>query len=284
MRILLTGRTGQVGSALERSLAPLGEVIAWDRGSADFSNSRSFSELIQKVNPGIIVNAAAYTAVDRAETERATAYAVNTAAVGALAEAAKTIDALLVHFSTDYVFDGEKREPYVESDLPAPLSVYGSSKLDGERLVAASGCRHLIFRTSWVYGPSGRNFLRAILAAANIRPELRVVNDQRGAPTSSASIAAAIASALADPGLTKMSDGIYHLSAAGETTWYGFAKEIIARRGLGNAVTPISSAEYSAAARRPRNSMLDNSKIAQTFGIKLPHWREGLAAVLAVIH
>lgn len=280
MRILLTGRNGQVGSALERSLAPLGGVIAWDRRSADFSNSKTLSELIRKEKPDIIVNAAAYTAVDRAESERDTAFAVNATAVGVLAEEAKRLDALLVHFSTDYVFDGEKQSSYVETDAPNPLSVYGLSKLEGERRLAASGCRHFIFRTSWVYGPRGTNFLHAILAAARAKPELRVVDDQRGAPNSSIAIAEATARILSGPAFATAPSGIYHLSAAGETTWCGFARAILAEAGIGTPVTAIRTEEYPTAARRPMNSVLDNAKMERVFGVSLAPWQVALRGVM----
>ena len=281
MRILLTGRSGQVGSALLPALAPLGKVSAFDRRALDLLDLQSIKNTVAKIKPDIIINAAAYTAVDRAEQERDAAFAVNVQAVKELAYEAKSIDALLIHFSTDYVFDGEKRTPYVESDVPSPLNVYGQSKLEGERAIASSGCRHLIFRTSWVYAPGGRNFLHAILAAAKTKPELRVVNDQRGAPTASGAIAGAVAQVLAHPG---KANGLYHLSAGGETTWHGFAQAILEAKGLKNPVTAIRSDEYPAAAKRPKNSLLDNGKIGAEFGIALPGWRQGLAAVLAAIH
>jgi len=236
---------------------------------------------VRSVRPDVIVNAAAYTAVDRAEVERDAAFAVNAAAVCVLAEEAKKLGALLVHFSTDYVFDGEKAAPYHEDDSPHPVSVYGESKLAGERAVAASGCRYLIFRTSWVYSAHGRNFLRAILAAAQEKKELRVVDDQRGAPTSAQAIARAVVSILMKenpPG------GLYHMSAAGETTWHAFARAILEGVGLQTPVVAITSAEYAARARRPKNSLLDNSRLQRVFGFALPDWRAGLAAVLAAIH
>jgi dTDP-4-dehydrorhamnose reductase len=284
LRILLTGCKGQVGSALAQVLAPLGELSAFDRQGLDLLDAASIGSTMAKVRPDIIVNAAAYTAVDRAEREGELAFAVNSRAVGELAREARAIGALLVHFSTDYVFDGEKPSPYVESDAPNPLNAYGRSKLAGERAVAASGCRHLIFRTSWVYGPAGRNFLHSILAAAQAKPELRVVDDQRGAPTSSGAIAAALGQILARRNLPETAAGIYHLSAAGETTWHGFATAILRARGLQTPVVAISSDEYPAAARRPKNSVLDNSKIGAAFGVALPDWRQSLAAVLAAIH
>ncbi|MSQ48862.1 MAG: dTDP-4-dehydrorhamnose reductase [Betaproteobacteria bacterium] len=284
MRILLTGSKGQVGSALAQALAGLGELSALDRQGLDLLDVQSITNAIAKAKPDVIVNAAAYTAVDRAEQEEDAAFAVNSRAVDALARGAKSLDALLIHFSTDYVFDGEKPAPYMETDAPNPLSVYGRSKLAGERVIAASGCRHLIFRTSWVYGPAGRNFLHAILAAAKTKPELRVVNDQHGAPTSSAAIAGAVAQVLANLDLSRIASGLYHLSAAGETTWHGFATAILEAKGIKIPVRAIRSDEYPVAAQRPKNSRLDNAKAAATFGIALPDWREGLAGVMRAMY
>jgi dTDP-4-dehydrorhamnose reductase len=283
LKILLTGRTGQVGSALERALAPLGELRAFDRTGFDLSDLEAIESRIRIEKPDVIVNAAAYTAVDRAEQELQAAFDVNSRAVSALARAAKAAGALLVHFSTDYVFDGEKPAPYVESDAPNPINVYGRSKLEGERAIAASGCRHLVFRTSWVYAPAGRNFLHAILAAAKTQPELRVVDDQHGAPTSNLDIAAAVARALSMPGLADKG-GLYHLTAGGETSWHGFAKAILDARGIATPLLAIPSGAYPTAARRPKNSRLSNAKLAATFGIALPDWREGLAAVLRALN
>jgi dTDP-4-dehydrorhamnose reductase len=280
LRILLVGCGGQVGSALAQALAPLGELHAYDRQGLDLADARSIGCAMVASRPDIIVNAAAYTAVDSAEREPDAAFAVNRDATAELARQAKAVDALLIHFSTDYVYDGEKRTPYVESDAPAPLSVYGRSKLEGDRAIAASGCRHFIFRTSWVYGPSGRNFLRAILAAAQARPELRVVNDQHGAPTSSGAIAAAVAQVIASPGVAREPSGVYHLSAAGATTWHGFAAEILRARGLTTPLVAIRSDEYPVAARRPKYSVLDNARLGAAFGVALPDWHQGLAAVL----
>jgi len=284
LRILLTGSNGQVGTVLVQALAPLGELRAFDRQGLDLRDLQSIRSTLAKIKPDVIVNAAAYTAVDRAESEKDVAFEVNFRAVRAIAREAAAINALLVHFSTDYVFDGEKSTPYVETDAHNPLSAYGSSKLEGERAIAASGCRHLIFRTSWVYGPTGRNFLHAILAAAKTRPELRVVDDQRGAPTTSMAIAGAVTQVLSSSGLLAKPSGIYHLSAAGETTWHGFAAAILAGKGLATPIVAVRSDEYPAAARRPKNSLLDNSKIEATFDVALPDWRQGLAAVLAAIH
>ena len=284
MGILLTGRSGQVGSALERALARVGDVVAWDRRNADFSNPSSFSTSIQKENPAVIVNAAAYTAVDRAEREKDLAFAVNAEAVRRLAEEARKIDALLIHFSTDYVFDGEKPSAYVETDAPNPASVYGRSKLAGEQAIASSGCRHFIFRTSWVYTRDGRNFVNAILAAAKTQPELRVVSDQRGAPTSAGMIAAAVARILADPALMHRPSGIYHMSAAGETSWHGFAAEVLRHARLDVPLRAVTTAEYGAAAPRPKNSLLDNAKLRASFGLALEDWREGFRAAMQAMH
>jgi dTDP-4-dehydrorhamnose reductase len=283
LRILLTGRTGQVGSALERALAPLGELQPFDRKQLDLLDMASIHSAVRSAKPDVIVNAAAYTAVDRAEQERDAAFGVNARAVAELAREANSAGALLVHFSTDYVFDGEKSAPYVETDAPQPQSVYGESKLEGERAIVASGCRHLIFRTSWVYAPQGRNFMHAILAAARARPELRVVNDQHGAPTSSLDIAAAVARILARPDV-QQKGGLYHLTAGGETTWHAFAKAILEASGIGTPLVAIPSSEYPVAARRPKNSRLDNEKLATTFGFALRDWREGLADVLRAVH
>jgi dTDP-4-dehydrorhamnose reductase len=276
LRILLTGKSGQIGGELEERLAPAAELIAPGRAELEFLDLRSLQQELRSVRPEVIVNAAAYTAVDRAESERDAAFAVNAAAVGVLAEEAKKLGALLVHFSTDYVFDGEKTAPYGEDDVPRPVSVYGESKLAGERAVAASGCRYLIFRTSWVYSPRGRNFLRAILAAAREKKALRVVDDQRGAPTSARAIAGAVVSILMNE---IPASGLYHMSAAGETTWHGFARAILDCTGVETPVVAITSEQYGAKARRPKNSLLDNSRLLRAFGFGLPDWREGLREV-----
>ena len=282
MRILLIGPGGQVGSALVRTLAPLGEIRPCNRKDLDLQDSGSIRSKVRSEKPDVVVNAAAYTAVDRAERERESAFKVNAEAVGVLAREAKAAGALLVHFSTDFVFDGEKSAPYVETDVPHPLNVYGQSKLAGERAIESCGCRHLIFRTSWVYAPKGRNFMHAILAAAGTQPELRVVDDQHGAPTSNLDIAAAVARILALPDLADRC-GLYHLTAAGETSWHGFAKAILESRGIRTPLVAIPSAEYPTAARRPKNSRLSNAKLTADFGIALPDWHEGLAAVLRLL-
>ena len=276
MRILLTGRNGQVGWEVQKALAPLGELTALGRAELDLSDAGRLREAVREANPDVIVNAAAYTAVDKAESEREAAFAVNATAPGILAEEAKRNGALLVHYSTDYVFDGAKPVPYVEEDEPNPINVYGASKLAGERAIAGSGCRYLILRTSWVYGPRGSNFLLTILRVAREGPELRVVDDQIGAPTSSRAIARATAQVLR-PG----AHGTYHLSAAGQVSWCGFARAILARAGVATAVVPIRSEDYPAAARRPRNSRLDCSRLRETFGVALAPWEAGLAEVMA---
>ena len=270
MRTLLTGRNGQVGWELERKLAPLGEVIATDRTTLDLADPDQIRRVVREARPEIVVNAAAYTAVDKAESEPELAMRINGFAPSVLAEEAKRLGALLVHYSTDYVFDGEKATPYVEDDTPNPINVYGNTKLEGEHRIIASGCRYLILRTSWVYSARGKNFLLAILNASREGRELKVVNDQTGAPTASLDIARATARCV-DARL----DGLYHMSAAGRTTWHGFAEAI-----LGSRVKAISSAEYGAKAKRPGNSLLDNSKLRRA-GISLPDWREQLRAVMA---
>jgi len=276
LKILLTGRTGQVGWDLARLLPELGELRATDRGELDMADADSIRRVVRETRPALIVNAAAYTAVDKAESEPELAMRINGEAPGVLAEEAKRLGALFVHYSTDYVFDGEKAGAYVETDAPNPVSAYGRSKLTGERAVAASGCRHFVFRTSWVYAPRGRNFMLTILKVARERSELNVVDDQFGAPTSSAAIAEATMRAIGKGG----GDGLYHMSAGGRTSWHGFAQAIVKSAGLGTPVRAIPTADYPTPARRPRNSMLDNAKLARDFGIALPDWREGLREVL----
>jgi dTDP-4-dehydrorhamnose reductase len=274
LRILLTGANGQVGWELRRTLAPLGELEALGRAELDLHDAGRIREAVRASNADVIVNAAAYTAVDKAESEREAAFAVNAAAPGVLAEEAKRGGALLVHYSTDYVFDGAKPAPYVEEDAPNPINVYGASKLAGERAIVGSDCRYLILRTSWVYGPRGANFYLTMLRLARERPELRVVDDQVGAPTSSLAIARATAQLLR-PG----AHGLYHLSAAGRTSWCGFARAILGRAGIATPVVAIRTEDYPAPARRPRNSRLDCSRLRTDFGVALASWEEGLAEV-----
>jgi dTDP-4-dehydrorhamnose reductase len=280
MRVLVTGSAGQVGSDIARSLAPTSTVFAMDHGRLDLRDASAVHSAIAHRKPDVIVNAAAYTAVDRAESERDAAFAINAHAVGVLGAAAAEAGALVIHFSTDYVFDGRKKAPYIESDPTGPLNVYGQSKLEGERLLAASGCRHFIFRTSWVYSSRGRNFVHAILAAAGTKPELRVVSDQHGAPTASHQLASAVQALLADPGAMGRANGLYHLCAAGETTWHGFATAILQAKAIHTPVTAVRSEDYPVKAVRPRNSRLDCGKAAADLGLQLADWREGLAAVM----
>ena len=281
MKVLLIGKSGQLGRELEKTLLPLGKIIACDRAKLDLGDPARISSLVREFKPAIIVNAAAYTAVDKAESEPALAQLANAVAPGILAEEARRLDALLVHYSTDYVFDGTKSGPYTETDRPNPLSVYGQTKLEGERAIQNSGCRHLIFRTCWVYGPSGKNFLLTMLKLARERDELRVVDDQIGAPTTAAMIAKATTRALGNPGAP---NGLYHLSAAGQTSWCGFAKEILRGATLTTRVTPIPASDYPTPAQRPQNSVLDNAKFRDTFGFALESWEEGLKATLSALN
>jgi dTDP-4-dehydrorhamnose reductase len=276
LRILLTGCRGQLGSELARALPALGELIATDRSSLDLFAAASIREVLQRTRPQVIVNAAAYTAVERAESEEALAVQVNAVAPGVLAEEAKRLGSLLVHYSTDYVFDGTKSTPYTEDDTTNPLNAYGRSKLEGENRIAGSGCRYLVFRTSWVYGPRGRNCLRAILQASREKPQLTVVDDQYGAPTSSIAIAQATVRALQGCA----AQGLFHMTAGGRTTWFAFARTVLQRAGIATPVVPIGSDQYPAKARRPINSLLDNSRLKQVFDIELPPWEEQLEPVM----
>ncbi|HVX40776.1 MAG TPA: dTDP-4-dehydrorhamnose reductase [Gemmatimonadaceae bacterium] len=281
------GATGQIGGQLMRELASLGEMDAIPRAVADLAVPGAAAAAINERRPTVVVNAAAYTAVDRAEAESEDCRRINADAPGELAQAARDIGALFVHYSTDYVFDGEQRTPYREDDPARPINVYGASKWAGEESVRAAGGRYLILRTSWVFGATGNNFLRTMLRLARERDELRVVDDQVGAPTSSRAIAAATGAVLARA-LDDESDrlrGTYHMTAAGSTTWYAFARAIL--RGDPNAreqrcrrVVPIATEEYPTAARRPKYSVLDNAKLRDTFGVVLPAWETQLADVL----
>jgi dTDP-4-dehydrorhamnose reductase len=280
VKILLTGRNGQVGYELERALAPLGEVIALDRARLDLSDPTAIQRVVRDTRPEVIVNAAAYTAVDRAESELALANAINGVAPGVFAEEARRCGALVLHYSTDYVFDGEKKTPYVEDDAASPINVYGKTKLDGERAIEGSGCRYLILRTSWVYGPRGHNFLKTVLRLARERSELRMVDDQVGAPTSSAAIALATVEMLGRAG----PEGLFHMTASGETSWRGFAEAIVARNHLQVSVVGIASQDYPTPARRPRNSRLDNSKLKNAYGLTIGSWEHQLDEVVAQVH
>jgi len=304
-RILLTGSTGQVGRELATELPALGKVIAPGRAELDLSKTDEIRRVVRDVRPSLVVNAAAYTAVDRAESEPAAAHAINAEAPTVLAEEAQKIGAMLVHYSTDYVFDGSKNSPYTEADLPDPLNVYGKSKLAGEKAIQASGVSHLIFRTAWVYSTQGKNFLLTILRLAAEREELRVVCDQRGAPTWSRAIATATLSVLerfsgqAENRLSPTStSGAFHMTAAGVTSWHGFAEAILeevaqvsdgaawlssvtgGRPIIARRVVPITTADYPTPARRPSYSVLSNSLLTSTFGISLPPWKAQLRAAL----
>jgi dTDP-4-dehydrorhamnose reductase len=290
-RILLTGSTGQVGHELLRALAPLGEVVAPGRAELDMLDAAALRRWVTDLHPAAVVNAAAYTAVDRAESDRETCRRVNAEAPAVLAEAAARVGAVMVHYSTDYVFDGTSSRPYRETDPTGPLNVYGATKLEGERAVAAAGGAYLVLRTSWVYGTRGTNFLRTMLRLLREGDEIRVVDDQVGAPTWSRDIAEATA-AILGPALLRRSagieatgeaSGVYHLAAAGETSWHGFASAIAGSLGAGRIarVVPIPTVEYPTPARRPMRSVLDSSLIRERFGVSLGAWREGLTRVIA---
>jgi dTDP-4-dehydrorhamnose reductase len=296
-RILLTGRNGQLGRELASALVPLGDLTVVSRAEMDFAEHESIRRVMRSVRPDLIVNAAAYTAVDRAESERGAAMQVNADAVEVLAKEAKQIGAPIIHYSTDYVFDGEKDQPYVETDQTNPLNVYGSSKLAGEQVLAASGVPFLIFRTSWVYASHGKNFLLTMLRLAEERSRsgvpLKIVRDQIGAPTAARDIAEAtraIIAALAGGGdglkqALAQASGMYHMASQGRTTWYHFAAAILQDSGHNATLLPISTSEYPTPAARPRNSLLDCSKLAETFrtgnaGLALPHWEQGLRRTL----
>lgn len=285
MKILLFGAAGQVGWELQRSLAPLGEVVACDRQAVDLSDLMQVRATIHTHKPTVIVNAAAYTAVDKAESEPDLAQRINAEAVGVMAEEAKQLDAWLVHYSTDYVFDGTKSGAYTETDTPNPLSVYGRTKLQGEEAIEQSGCRHLTFRTSWVYATHGHNFARTMLRLAKERTELRVVADQIGAPTSAEFIADTTVLCLYSifnyQKVAEHVSGTYHLVPAGETSWHGYARYVIELvrqysyplRTTVEQVKPIATAEYPLPAPRPANSRMDSGKLVETFGIYPPPWQ-----------
>ena len=293
MKILLFGKDGQVGWELQRSLAPLGELVALSSNSEDFCGDLGKPEdirrTVQAVQPTIIVNAAAHTAVDRAESESQAAHAINAAAPAALAEKARRCGALLVHYSTDYVFDGSGSRPWRETDKPAPLNVYGRTKLAGEDAIRASGCRHLIFRTSWVYGARGGNFARTMLRLAGEREALQVVADQLGAPTGADLIADVTAHAIRRMQSGAAAEGLYHLAASGETSWHGYASFVIeSARSQGwpiktsaDAIQPVPTADFPAAAPRPLNSRLDTTRLRDTFQLHLPSWQAGVTRMLA---
>lgn len=295
MRILLLGKNGQVGWELQRSLAPLGELITLDRHSTDYcgdlSQPDAIAQTVKTLKPTVIVNAAAYTAVDKAETETELAYTINAKAPEALAQAAKQIGAWLVHYSTDYVFNGSGNQAWQETDAVAPLSVYGQSKLAGEQAIQAAEGLHLIFRTSWVYAARGNNFAKTMLRLAKERDQLSVINDQIGAPTGAELLADvtahAIRSGLKQPELS----GLYHLAAAGETSWYNYARYVLdyaRQKGIElktaeNAISAIPTSAYPTPAQRPLNSRLNIEKLQNQFDLKLPDWQLGVERMLAEV-
>nr|MDP2191981.1 dTDP-4-dehydrorhamnose reductase [Rhodoferax sp.] len=295
MKILLLGKNGQVGWELQRSLAPLGEVIALDRHSqdlcGDLSQLQDLAATVQAVRPNLIVNAAAHTAVDKAESEPELARTLNALAPGVLAQEAHKLGAWLVHYSTDYVFDGSGSQPWLETDIPAPLSVYGQTKLEGEQLIAAHCSRHLIFRTSWVYAARGGNFAKTMLRLAQERERLTVIDDQWGAPTGAELLADVTAHAIRQAMEQPQDAGLYHLAASGETTWNGYAKHVIAQaervrpaiKIVANEVAPVPASAFPTPARRPQNSRLNTGKLQATFGLCLPPWQQGVDRMLAEI-
>jgi dTDP-4-dehydrorhamnose reductase len=304
--ILLTGKDGQVGRELTTLLPRFGDVSAFARNELDLTKPEQIRDVVRSVRPRLIVNAAAYTAVDRAESEEAAAHAVNAIAPALLAEEAKKVGAAIVHYSTDYVFDGSKRAPYTEKDAPNPQNVYGRTKLAGEQAIREAGVAHLIFRTAWVYAREGHNFLHTILKLATEREELRIVSDQIGAPTWSHEIAAATTGVLAklthskrDLGAVSQASATYHMTAGGETSWFHFAEAILEEAGntppdekwfravtagksiVTKRIIPITSSEYPTPARRPAYSVLSNERLAHTFNVRLSNWREQLHALFA---
>jgi dTDP-4-dehydrorhamnose reductase len=301
IRALVTGCRGQVGAEVVRALSGRAEVHAFDRQALDLADARAVERRLRDVRPELIVNAGAYTAVDRAETEVGLARAVNGVAPGVIAAEARRSGALLVHFSTDYVFDGTKPEPYVESDAPNPLNVYGRTKLEGERAIAAAGCDHLVLRTSWVYGARGHNFLLTMLRLGATREELRIVDDQLGAPTSSRQLAGALLDLLlegererpverAQLERLRAASGLYHATATGVVSWFAFAQAIFAEqeRLPGRAFnTPrlvaIPASEYPTPARRPANSRLNCDRLARRLGVRIPPWRDGLKETISEV-
>ncbi|MDM0108303.1 dTDP-4-dehydrorhamnose reductase [Variovorax sp. J22R24] len=293
MKLLLLGKGGQVGWELQRSLAPLGELVALDFDStdfhADFSHPEQLAETVLKLRPDVIVNAAAHTAVDKAESEPEFARKLNATSPGVVAQAAQQIGALMVHYSTDYVFDGSGDKPWREGDATGPLSVYGQTKLEGEQQVAEHCAKHLIFRTSWVYAARGGNFAKTMLRLAKERDRLTVIDDQFGAPTGAELLADVTAHAIRDTLRDPAKAGLYHLVAGGETTWHGYARFVleqalaagVALKASPGAVDPVPTSAFPTPARRPHNSRLNTHKLQTTFGLTLPHWQLGVARMLA---
>jgi len=295
MKILLFGKNGQVGWELQRGLAPLGELIALDRHSTelcgDLSNLKGLAATVQKVRPYVIVNAAAYTAVDKAESELELARTVNALAPGVLAQEAARLGALLIHYSTDYVFDGSGSRPWLETDTPAPLNFYGQTKLEGEQLIQAACPQHLIFRTSWVYAARGGNFAKTMLRLAQERECLTVIDDQFGAPTGADLLADVTAHAVRQVLQRFAHTGLYHLVADGETSWHGYAKHVLAEvarvnkaiKILAKEVSPVLTDAFPTPAKRPHNSRLDTRKLQSVFGLSLPPWQQGVDRMLSEV-
>ena len=293
MKILLFGANGQVGWELQRSLSPLGELVALDRHNTelcgDLADLKGIADTVRRVAPDVIVNAAAYTAVDKAEGDAEAARLVNAIAPGVLAEAANAAGAWLVHYSTDYVFDGSGSKPWIETDATGPLNVYGSTKLEGEQLIARYCAKHLILRTSWVYAARGGNFAKTMLRLAKERDTLKVINDQFGAPTGADLIADVTAHAIAHVIQKPTDAGVYHLAASGETTWFEYAKYVIdqsiraqaAPKIIVKTIYPVATSAFPAVAQRPHNSRLNTAKLQQTFGVRLAPWQQGVARMLA---
>jgi len=286
-KILLFGRVGQVGWELRRTLAPLGQLVCVDYPEVDFTRAESVRSWIRDTAPAIIVNAAAYTAVDKAETDTALAMQINAEAPGVMAEEAKKLGSLLVHYSTDYVFDGSKPTPYLETDAPGPLGAYGRTKLAGDQAIEQSGCNHFIFRLCWVYGSRGGNFMLTMMRLAREREKLRVVSDQVGCPTTSRMIAETTALALARGGSRETAErlsGTYHLCCAGQTSWHGFASAIIdlmpAEEKKCREVEAIPSSEYPTPTKRPAYSVMSCAKLERVFGLRLPDWHDCLKLVV----
>ena len=295
MNILLFGKGGQVGWELQRSLSVLGNVTALDHDSTehcgDFANPAGVAETVRALRPDVIVNAAAHTAVDKAESEADFARTLNATTPGAIAQEAAKLGAWLVHYSTDYVFDGSGSRPWVETDTPAPLSVYGRTKLEGEQLIAQSGAKHLILRTSWVYAARGGNFAKTMLRLAQERERLTVIDDQWGAPTGADLLADVTAHAIQHLQQHPEHAGLYHCVAAGETTWNAYAKYVLSRASIENSaikiianeVAPVPTSAFPTPAARPHNSRLNTAKLQTTFGLQMPHWQTGVARMLAEI-
>ena len=293
-RLLITGSNGQLGFELQRALAPLGEVVAFARADCDLSNPDSIRSAVRAAKPDVIFNAGAYTAVDKAESELDLAHAINATAPGVIGEEAAKIGALVIHYSTDYVFDGTMPEAYLENDTPNPLGVYGTTKLAGEQALATSRAMHLIFRTSWVYGLNGKNFIKTILRLASERAELKIVADQLGAPTGAALLAdvsAHVTARYLREGADRFPFGLYHLVASGETSWHELARHVVAKATAADwkllatpdRILPITTSQYPTPAARPANSRLNTSKFSEAFGLQLPDWHIGVDQVMDLL-